>query len=318
MVDISFVGFISLSLVGFIGLGLVGINGLISHMGLASRTGLNSTGIINLVDLGGLSLIGIISVGLFALAVLRPINHGLVGLLALSQPISHVGSSTLADCWNISLSLVNLSGISGGFVEQIGRIVNLSNINGISGNNDHKNSIISLISLVGLSASFGCWLISHISLGGLIDHNGLVSFIGLGIVGFIGLSLNSLGGLGHISLVGRCIIGLIESAASSNHWPISLICDFGLCLIASSASAASLARRLISFVGLIGSSTHRLFCERLATAVKEATKIRWLKHTASHKVAALRISASKIVNAATAYYAASSLHVRTFMREKMC
>jgi hypothetical protein len=30
------------------------------------------------------------------------------------------------------------------------------------------------------------------------------------------------------------------------------------------------------------------------------------------------MSASEIVNATTAYYAASSLHVRTFLREKMC
>ncbi len=76
-------------------------------------------------------------------------------------------------------------------------------------------------------------------------------------VGFIGLSLDSLRELnGHISLVGRCIIGLIKSAASSNHWPISLIGVIGLCLIASSASAASLARWLISFVSLIGSLTH--------------------------------------------------------------
>jgi hypothetical protein len=217
----------------------------------------------------------------------------------------------LAVCWIISLSLVDLSGISDSFVKQIGCVVNLSNIDGISGHDDHKNGLISLISFVGLSASFTCWLIGHISLGRLIDHNGLVSFIGLGIFGFIGLSLDSLGRLGHISLVGR-------SAASSNHWPISLISVFGLCLIASSASAASLAHRLIHFVGLIGSSTHRLFCEHLVTAVNEATKIRWLKHTASHKAAALQISASKIVNAATAYYAASSHHVCTFVREKMC
>ena len=158
----------------------------------------------------------------------------------------------------------------------------------------------------------------RISLVGL-GLNGLVSFIGRSIVGFIGLSLDSLGGLtGHISLVGRCIIGLIESAASSNHWPISLNGVIGLCLIASSVSSASLAHRLIGFAGLIGSSTHRLFCERLATAVNKATKITWLNYTASHGVAALRISASEFVNAATAYYAASLLHVRTFAREKIC
>jgi hypothetical protein len=77
-------------------------------------------------------------------------------------------------------------------------------------------------------------------------------------------------------------------SASSNHWPIGLIGVIGLSLIASSASTASLARRLISFAGLIGSSTHRLFCERLATAVSEATKITWrLKQAAALGVATL-------------------------------
>jgi hypothetical protein len=33
-----------------------------------------------------------------------------------------------------------------------------------------------------------------------------------------------------------------------------------------------LAHRLISFVSLVGSSTHRLFCDRLTAAVIEATK----------------------------------------------
>jgi hypothetical protein len=103
-----------------------------------------------------------------------------------------------------------------------------------------------------------------------------------------------------------------------DHWPISLIGVLGLYLIASSASAAFLACQLISFVGLVGLLSHRLFCERLATAVNKATKIMWLNYTASHGVAALRISASEIVNAATAYYAASLLHVCTFVREKMC
>jgi hypothetical protein len=178
-----------------------------------------------------------------------------------------------------------------------------------------------------LSVSFACRLIGHISLGGLIDHNGLVSFISLGIVGFIGLSLDSLGGhIGHISLVGHCIIGLIKSGASTNHWPISLslIDVIGLCLIGIISLgklgitslvglSASLACWLISLVGF----TIRL---SLATALIAAkTKILlWLEHAASHKVDALQMSASKIVNASTTYYAASSLHVSTFVREKMC
>jgi len=74
-------------------------------------------------------------------------------------------------------------------------------------------------------------------------------------------------------------------SASSNHWPIGLIRVIGLGLIVSSASTASLACRLISFVSLIGSSTHRLI--RLTTAVIAAkTKLsRRLKQAAAHGVA---------------------------------
>jgi hypothetical protein len=88
------------------------------------------------------------------------------------------------------------------------------------------------------------------------------------------LSLVSFAGfIGHFSLVGRCIIGLIESAASLNYWPLGLIGIISLGLIASSASTASLACRLISFVSLVGSSTHRLFRKHLTAPVIEATNI---------------------------------------------
>jgi hypothetical protein len=94
-------------------------------------------------------------------------------------------------------------------------------------------------------------------------------------------------------------------------------CVIGLCLISSSASAASLARRLISFAGLIGSSTHRLFCERLATAVNEETKITWrLKQAAALGVATLRSSATKTA-ASTYYFTVLSLHMHLLVREKM-
>jgi hypothetical protein len=161
------------------------------------------------------------------------------------------------------------------------------------------NNQISLVSLINR--------ISLVSLSGFIDH---ISFIGLSIVGFVGLSLVSLSGLiSHSSLVGRCIIGLIDLPASSNHWPIGLISVISLSLIASSASVASLARRLISFISLVGSSTHRLFCERITTAVNEATALR---------VATLRLSANEIANAASTYYLiASSFHVHLLVREKM-
>jgi hypothetical protein len=82
---------------------------------------------------------------------------------------------------------------------------------------------------------------------------------------------------------------------------------------------ASLACRLISFISLIGSSTHRLFCKRLATAVNEATKIPWrLKQAAALGVATLRLSAYEIANVTISYcYAASLLHMHLLVRETM-
>jgi hypothetical protein len=66
---------------------------------------------------------------------------------------------------------------------------------------------------------------------------------------------------------------------------------------------ASLARRLISFISLVGSLTHRLLCERIATAVNEVTKTTWrLKQAAALGVATLRLSANEIANAASTYY----------------
>jgi hypothetical protein len=62
-------------------------------------------------------------------------------------------------------------------------------------------------------------------------------------------------------------------AALSNHWPLGLIGIISLGLIASSASTASLACWLISFVSLVGSLTHWLFCKRLTASVIEATNI---------------------------------------------
>ncbi len=58
----------------------------------------------------------------------------------------------------------------------------------------------------------------------------------------------------------------------------------------------------------------------LATALIAAKTIwlLWLEHAASHGVAALHISASKILNVTTAHYAVSLLHVCLFVREKMC
>jgi hypothetical protein len=173
--------------------------------------------------------------------------------------------------------------------------------------------LIVLIKIVGYNG--------QISLVSLIDRISLVSLSGfISHISFVGLSLVSLGGLiSHFSLVGRCIIGLIDLSALSNHWPIGLIGVISLGLIALSASTASLARRLISFISLVSSLTHWLVCERIATAINEATKTtRWLKEAAALGVATLRFSANEIANAASTYYLiALSFHVHSLVREKM-
>jgi hypothetical protein len=107
-------------------------------------------------------------------------------------------------------------------------------------------------------------------------------------------------------------------SASWNHWPIGLIGVIGFGLIASSASAVSSARRLIGLVGLVGLLTHRPFLDSLATALIAAkTKISWqLKQAAALGVATVRLSATKIANAASTYYLiASSFHVHSLVRE---
>jgi hypothetical protein len=97
-----------------------------------------------------------------------------------------------------------------------------------------------------------------------------------------------------------------------NHWPISLIGIIGFGLIASSASAISLGHQLIGLVSL-----------GLAAALIAAKTIGilllWLEQKASHGVAALQISTTKITNTAASYYhTVSLLHVCSFVREKMC
>jgi len=78
---------------------------------------------------------------------------------------------------------------------------------------------------------------------------------------------------------------------------------------------ASLAHWLISFISLVGSSTHRLF--RDLTAAVEATKITWqLKQARALGVATLQSSATKTA-ASTYYLIASSFHVHSLARERM-
>jgi hypothetical protein len=153
--------------------------------------------------------------------------------------------------------------------------------------------LIGLIEIIGLVGQI--FLVSLDELGII----GLVSYIGLSIIGLSRLSGIS-GLIGQISLI--CLIGIIGLISKGELGITSLV-----------GSSALSARWLIGLVGFT-------ICLSLATALIAAKTILllWLQHAASHGVAMLRISASEIVNAATAYYAASSLHVRTFVREKMC
>jgi hypothetical protein len=182
-----------------------------------------------------------------------------------------------------------------------------SNIVGLSCLDD----IIGLVDLVKIGIS----IVGQVSLVGLIDL-GLVGHPGFCLVGYTGLGLDGSSLIDRISLVGPigfsgisglanqislislsdlAMINLVGSLASFVRLLISLIGVIGLGLIASSASVASLAHRLISCISLIGSSTHRLFCERLATAVNEATKLTWrLKQAAALGVAMLRLSANEM------------------------
>jgi hypothetical protein len=105
----------------------------------------------------------------------------------------------------------------------------------------------------------------------------------------------------------------------SNHWPISLISLGNLGITSLLSSSALSARRIIDFVSLVGSSTHRLFRKRLTAVVIKATKISWqLKQATALGVATVRLSATEIANAASTYYPIASLfHVHLLVREKM-
>jgi hypothetical protein len=133
----------------------------------------------------------------------------------------------------------------------------------------------------------GCCIIGR---NDFIGHNGLVSFIGLGLVGFIGLGLVSLVGFfDRISLVGPIgfigLIGLGDLSITS--------------LVGSSASSA---RRLIGLISFV---------------IAAKTISRRLKQAAALGVATLRSSATEIIDVAFYYFASSSLHVYSLVREKM-
>jgi hypothetical protein len=116
-----------------------------------------------------------------------------------------------------------------------------------------------------------------------VDCRIIISFIG----GFVSLGRF----ISDIILIG--IVSLIGSSASSAHWLIG----FGgftirsvAAIIAATANLSAVVRKQATRgVAAFFAALHP--CNHLAVA--GATATRWLKHTASHRVAALRISASK-------------------------
>ena len=237
---------------------------LVDHYGVIGRTDLIDP--INFVGFNGqLSLVSLKLINIIGLVKCNGL-FDFIGVVGLDRLVGIVNLSCLDDL----IGLVNLVKIVK---------LDIKGRNGLIG----RISIVGQVSLVSL-VDFGdlaivlshpCFgLVGHTVLGLEGSINGLIS-----VLGFVGLvvsflSLVSLGGLiDHFSLVSRCILGLIELAASSNHWPLGLIGIIILSLIASSATTASLACRLISFVSLVGSLTHRLFHKRLTASVIEATNI---------------------------------------------
>ena len=233
------------------------------------------------------SIVGLNFLGLFALAALPPMND-LVGLLAMPWLKNLADSSALVDCWIIGLVLSSISGFG---------VLSLISINGIGSFKNHSLIslfIVAIISLIGSST--------------LVDCRIIVGFIG----GFVGLS----GLISNISIIG--FVSLIRLLASSACWLIGFggvaICSVAA-IIAALANLSAVVRKqatrgVAAFFVVLCNSNH--------LAMAGATATCWLKQTASHGIAALQISASEIVNAATAFYAVSSLHIHSFVKEKMC
>jgi hypothetical protein len=236
-------------------------------------------GLNGFIGLGD-SIIGLCFVGFIGLGLVS-----IAGLISHSSLIVLGGFSGISDLVG-QISLVSLIGL-----------LSLVSINSIGSFENHSLVslfIIAIISLVGSST--------------LVDCRIIVGFIS----GFVGLG----GLISNISLIG--FISLIGLSASSAYWLIGFG-GFAICsvaaIIAATANLSAVVRkqatcRVAAFFAALWDSDH--------LAMAGATTTCWLKHTASHRVATLQISASDIVDAATAFYAASSIHVHSFVREKMC
>ncbi len=150
------------------------------------------------------------------------------------------------------------------------------------------HSDIGNISLVRSSTLVDCRICNGIDR--LISNISLIGFISLGLVGLIGFSLIS-------------IIGLFVSSASFICRLSFALHNFSAAISAATANSWQLVvtHRVAAFFAVL----HNHNC--LTTEAAKTTQ--WLKHHTGSHDAALQISACKIVNATTAYYAASSHHV---------
>jgi hypothetical protein len=307
---------------GFVGLcKLIKLNGLIGHNKLIELNGLISHS--QLTKLSGLvchnKFISLSSVnGLLGRKDL--VDHiGLFGHIGFIGRISHNGLDGFFGCNDLV-----------GFVD----LVNLVDIFGLSGIIGHNSLVsviglslvgfsgLSLVSLVGLIGRIS--LIGQISLVNLNNLIGQISLVGLiGLGGIIGIS-----GSGVLRLVSINDIGSFKNLSLINFVLISFV---GLSFIGGFVGLASLVGFIgldlfgfigIGFVSIISLVSSRgvstffvALCNHNHLAAAAAKTTRWLKHTVSHGVATPRISTSKILNAATVFYATSSLHACLFVRE---
>jgi hypothetical protein len=262
---------------------LVGNNGLVGRIKLFKLSKLIVKYLILNVRINGLDrhtspngLIGLVSfciIGLINLLALS--KHWLIGLVDFLGCIGLVSFIGLGLVGVIGLSLVSL-------VRLINRIslvgpIGFSGISGLVGQ-------ISLVSLSGISG-----------ISSRIDHNGLIGLIGLSLVSLVGL-------VGHIGFGFVSLIGLGNLSITSL---INIISQTGLI-----GPSALLACQLVSLIGSMAYNCFHICLVVVGAIITTSTTPRRLKQSATHKVAAARLSATEISKANTFY--------SPFVREMLC
>jgi len=191
--------------------------------------------------------------------------------------------------------------------------------------------LVGLIGLVDVGHNhLADFIVVHHDLIDFIGHNGLVRYIGLsvsfigGFIGFVGLGIGivSLGGIignirlvGFIGFVGLVLVGFIGLGLVNQLIGLIGLISLGLVDIIS-LIGASIGLCITSLVGSSASSAHQLI-GLISFVIAAKTISRWLKQAAALGVATLQSSATKIIDVAIYYFASSSLHVYSLVKEKM-